>query len=76
MKGKFWKRSISLLIMLLLIVASVPLQAAAETAGKLVNIAKNCTITVPSEQSGKPASNLVDGDASTLWVNNGGDWPC
>ena len=47
-----------------------------EPSGELSNIAAECEITAPSEQAGKPASNMADGDTSTLWVNNGGDWPC
>lgn len=47
-----------------------------ENPEKLTNIAGECTPAVPSEQSGKPASNLIDGNPSTLWVNNGGEWPC
>lgn len=41
----------------------------------LENSAKDFEITVPSEQNGKPKENLVDGDDTTLWVNNGAEWP-
>lgn len=47
-----------------------------ENPEKLTNIAGECTPTAPSEQSGKPVTNLIDGNPSTLWVNNGGQWPC
>lgn len=50
-----------------------PIQAAVPS--ELENIAADFTITVPSEQSGKPKENMVDGDASTLWVSNGAQWP-
>lgn len=42
----------------------------------LSNIAADCEITVPSAEAGKGKENLVDGNTSTLWVNNGADWPC
>ena len=41
----------------------------------LENRAKDFSIQVSSEQSGKPKENMVDGDTSTLWVNNGAEWP-
>ncbi len=62
-----------------LIVTSIqmPSYAAAEEAkaenGNLVNIASDCIITVPSAE--RPAENMVDGDETTLWVQNGGQWP-
>ena len=62
-----------------LIVTSIqmPSYAAAEEAkaenGNLVNIASDCIITVPSAE--RPAENMVDGDETTLWVQNGEQWP-
>ena len=42
----------------------------------LSNIAADCEITVPSEEGANVKENLVDGNPSTLWVNNGANWPC
>lgn len=42
---------------------------------KLVNLAPDSEITVPSSEAGKEKENLVDGDDTTLWVQNGGTWP-
>lgn len=41
--------------------------------GNLINIAKECTIMVQGEQ--QSASNMVDRDKGTLWINNNGNWP-
>ena len=53
------------------------LVAAGEKKGeeKLVNIAPESEITVPSSEAGKEKENLVDGDDATLWVQNGDTWP-
>ena len=53
------------------------LVAAGEKKGeeKLVNIAPESEITVPSSEAGKEKENLVDGDDTTLWVQNGDTWP-
>lgn len=45
-----------------------------QPADGLQNIAADCTISVPSAE--QPAGNMVDGKASTMWVNNGASWPC
>ena len=50
------------------------ISAQAET--QLVNIADSCQITVPSSEGSRGPENMVDGDPSTLWVNNGAKWPC
>ena len=62
----------------LMIFTAVPVTALAdgEAAGALENIAADCEITVPSEQNGKPASNMVDGNTDTMWINDGAKWPC
>lgn len=44
-------------------------------AAGLVNIAPTANITTAAPQSGRPASNLVDGDLTTLWVKNQGGFP-
>lgn len=78
MKQNLWKRAVSLLLALLMILTAVPVTALAadETTESLVNIAGDCTITVPSSQNGKDESQMVDGNQSTMWINNGGNWPC
>lgn len=82
-KRSLWKRMVSLLLAFLLIVSALPVKDAGEakaaaldnsTAGSLTNIASGCEITVPDAEH--PASNMVDGDTTTLWVNNGAVWPC
>lgn len=63
---------------------SVPLQALAQentqiaqqAETKLVNIASQCSISVPSSENGRAPENMTDGDPATLWVNNGAKWPC
>ena len=42
----------------------------------LSNIAADCEISVPSEEGANVKENLVDGNPSSLWVNNGANWPC
>lgn len=41
----------------------------------LSNIAADCEISVPSEEGANVKENLVDGNPSSLWVNNGANWP-
>ena len=44
--------------------------------GILVNVAGSCDITAPgTAQSGRPVSNMTDGDEETLWVQNNGTFP-
>lgn len=78
MKQKLWKRAAGILLACLMVFTAIPATALAdgEAAGSLENIAADCEIIVPSEQGGRPASNMVDGDTNTMWINNGGDWPC
>lgn len=42
----------------------------------LSNIAADCEISVPSEEGANVKENMVDGNPSSLWVNNGANWPC
>ena len=42
----------------------------------LSNIAADCKISVPSEEGANVKENMVDGNPSSLWVNNGANWPC
>ncbi len=42
----------------------------------LENITEGCTITPPSSQNIHPVEHMYDGNRNTMWVNNGGDWPC
>ena len=49
--------------------------AAEEKVSKLVNIAGEAVPTVPSSEGGKGPEHLIDGDDTTLWVNNGATWP-
>ena len=37
----------------------------------LSNIAADCEISVPSEEGANVKENMVDGNPSSLWVNNG-----
>ena len=78
MRQELWKRAVGILTACLMIFTAVPVTALAdgEAAGALENIAANCEITVPSEQNGKPASNMVDGSTDTMWINDGAKWPC
>lgn len=39
----------------------------------LSNIAADCEISVPSEEESTSKENMVDGNPSSLWVNNGGE---
>ena len=78
MRQELWKRAVGILTACLMIFTAVPVTALAdgEAAGALENIAADCEITVPSEQNGKPASNMVDGSTDTMWINDGAKWPC
>ncbi|WP_308780139.1 ZmpA/ZmpB/ZmpC family metallo-endopeptidase-related protein [uncultured Clostridium sp.] len=42
---------------------------------ELTNIALNKNITGSASQSGKPASNVVDGDVNSLWISDNGAVP-
>ena len=43
----------------------------------LIDLAQDphTTIIVPSSEDGKPASNMIDGNLGTLWINDGAVWP-
>lgn len=57
--------------------ATVQLQNAPRTGGeRLINVADQAEITAPQAQSGRPTSNMVDGDLSTMWVKDNGGFPC
>lgn len=82
---KSWKTLISLVAASAMLLTSAPTYASAQqsfprqgekAAGELVNIASLCKITAPDAQAGHPASYLTDGDSSTLWIKDGGGWPC
>lgn len=83
MKKKRYKKLQSVLACVfafVLLVTSVqtPTLSAAEKkerTAKLVNLAPESEITVPSSEAGKGKEHLVDGDDTTLWVQNGGTWP-
>ena len=80
MKIGFLKRTASFLLAVILMFTAVPFTAQAQedndSGGELENISSECNTTVPSSESSHPESNLVDGDPSSLWVNNGSQWPC
>lgn len=83
MKRKIYKgfhKILAGIFVLSLVMTSIQvptLVAAGEKKGeeKLVNIAPESEITVPSSEAGKEKENLVDGDDATLWVQNGDTWP-
>lgn len=83
MKKKRYKslqRVLACVCALVLLATSVQtpvLSAADKKAGaeKLVNLAPESDITVPSSEGDKVKEHLVDGDDTTLWVQNGGTWP-
>ena len=83
MKKKRYKKLQSVLACVfafVLLVTSVqtPTLSAAEKkerAAKLVNLAPESEITVPSSEGSKVKENLVDGDDNSLWVQNGETWP-
>ena len=68
---------------MMLVLSSLPFTAFAQAEDatqaqadvKLINIADQCTIDAPASEGGHGPENLVDGDTSTLWVRNGGEWP-
>ena len=80
MRTSFLKRTVSFLLAAMLIITAVPItaqaQGDADSSIDLENIAPECNIKVPSEQSSNPVSNMVDGDPSSMWVNEGSLWPC
>ena len=79
MKKMKMKSLLSALLCVMLVLSSLPLtafaRAQAPAQAKLVNIASQCTIDAPENEAGRGPENLVDGDDSTLWVRNGGEWP-
>lgn len=64
------KALVSLLLCFMLLFSVIPMAASAADA-EPVNIASQCTIDAPAAQSGKPASNMTDGDQTTLYVGDG-----
>lgn len=78
MKTNVTKRLASFFMAVLLALGAVPVTAFAEgDAGEnLRDIAGDCEINPPSSESGKGPDQMTDGNPSTMWVNNGGDWPC
>lgn len=47
-----------------------------EPVENLTNVASEATFTVPSSQGSSTPDKMVDGNPSTLWINNGANWPC
>lgn len=78
MKKFFWKRAANLLLAALLVLSAIPVTAFAEenSSGKLRDIAGECEITPPSSEGANGPEKMVDGRQDTMWINNGGNWPC
>ncbi len=83
MKYKGHKSAAALLLCVVLLFSSLPFTAfasdgetAAQSSATLTNIAGQCAVSVSADaQSGYPAENMVDGDASTAYIANNGVWP-
>ena len=78
MRCNLWKKAVSILLMAAMVFSAVPLTAAAEenSDARLRNIAAECDIEVPSWEGTRTPDKMVDGKTDTMWVNNGGNWPC
>lgn len=78
LRNGFYKKASKLFLSVVMLLTVVPtslssiVKAADDNKG-LVNIAAQSAISVPSEE--KPASNMIDGDPTTLWTSGDGKWP-
>lgn len=74
-RNRFVRRSTCCLLSVGLASSLLQMPVLAVESADLVNQADQYTFTVPSEENGRPAENLYDGDDTTLWIASSGTWP-